>query len=83
MKMTTTIKQVAIESKSGIVIVDAEIIERHALDTRNGKHTRPYTVRLADGRVLTVYDDEGDARCIPGEGGPARQGTHGWAFYGR
>ena len=69
--------KVAIKSGLRAEVVDAEVIERQALDTSSGKHLRPYLVRVPDGRELTVWDDEGDGRTFPGECGPAREGTHG------
>lgn len=72
--------QIAFGQPGSIAITEAEVIERHALTTGDGRNLRPYTVRLADGRELTVTDDEGDGRCIPGEHGPAREGKYGWSY---
>lgn len=77
--------QVVRENERGeIYVVNATVVERHALQTGNpgagSKQIRPMTVRLEDGQEITVYDDEGDARVLPGERGPARQGKYGWSY---
>lgn len=70
---------VAIGQPGAITTTEATVIERHAMTTGGGRNLRPYTV-LVDGRELTVTDDEGDGRCIPGECGPAREGKYGWSY---
>lgn len=52
-------------------MVDATLIRPGALETRGGRNIRPILVAY-EGRDVWVYDDEGDARMMPGDTGPVR-----------
>jgi hypothetical protein len=57
-------------------IVEAKLIERGS-STAPGCSTNRFPLLVeCEGQQVIVYDNEGDARCIPGDRGPVRRGRY-------